>query len=142
MDAECRGQILRGRRERDEGIARCRANPLAEPICWEDRGDRCPRTPTHEQSYLADRWEDITQRRDQLVLSPAIRDDPTGQPGQGRHTMVQAIDDAELHSGKLQVHEQIHRQNAGDHFRRDIGKAADQAEQPDCTRDDRTRWGA
>ena len=42
-----------------------------------------------------------------LFLTPPVRDDPAGEPGDRRHALIQAVDDAELHRRQLQVHEGV-----------------------------------
>ena len=142
VHAERRREILRTRGERDQRIARSGADALPQTIGRQHRGEHAPRAAGREQTELADRRERVADRRHQLVPPPAIGDDAAGQTGDGRDSLVETIDQAELHRRQLQVHEQIHRQNARDHLRRNVSEAADETEQPDGASDDRTRRGA
>ena len=70
-----------------------------------------------------------------LVPPPAIGHNAGGQSRDGGHTLVEAVEYAELERRQLEMEEQVDREHARHHLGRDVGEATHQTERPDRWRD-------
>ena len=132
MDAEGGCQLVGRHAQRDQGIARRRADGLAEAIGDDERRDRAERAPGDQQPpQPAHCRQRISASGRQLASTGAIGH-PAAEPGRHhRAAFVQACGDAERDWAAAAHEHEIGRQDAHDHLRRDVSQETGDPESPD-----------
>ena len=136
MDAKRRGELAGFGAERDDRVPRCRADGLADSVAQHQSRDGVHRPARKQQpSQPADRGNGVAEAGRQLAASRAIGDESAHPRGDQRPTFVQPGRESEGERGEPAGHDQIGRQNADHHLRRDVRQQARDAEPPDVCGD-------
>ena len=81
--------------ERDQRVARRRADPLADAVEGDDRADPADRVAGGDQRHLADGRDAVAEPGDLLGLAPAVGDEAARHLDQRRGAAVGAVDRAQ-----------------------------------------------
>ena len=96
VNREAGSQVGRWSVQRDHGIAGSGSHALAGPIDRDHRRQRCGAPRYDEEAELAQRGHPVSDSGHELVPVPAVREQAASKTKHGSHTLIQAIDDAEL----------------------------------------------
>ena len=121
--------------ERDQRVARCGADALAEAVDEQHGGRPQPRSAHRDEAELAQRRRAVAGGGDLLVALLAVGQQAAQQAHERRGALVHAVDEAELQRAEPDLVGQVQRQDRGDHLLREVGEEADEAEQDDGARD-------
>ncbi len=134
VDAEGPAQGLRRAAQRDEGVARCAADALADPVEEEEAG-RGGESRGGQQADLGGGGDDVSGPGHLLVPLAPVGEHPARHPEEGAHPLIEAVEHAELHRGHLQLRHHVFRQDGVDRLRRDVGQQAVGTEELDVAVD-------
>ena len=125
-----------GDAQRDQGVARGGADALADAIEQDEAGDAAQGAADDQQTEAADGRQGVAGGGDLFCAPPAVGGERGAEAHEARGALVQAVDDAELQRGDVQLVQQVQRQDGGDHLRGDVGEQAGDAEEEDGAADE------
>ncbi len=111
---------LRCAGERDQGVARGGAQPLAGAVGGQDQADRRQGVGDQQQRF-AQRRDAVTESGHPFVpAAAAVGEVPPGEPDECGETVVDAVEQSEAQRRQSEPRHQIQRKHRRDHLRGDV----------------------